>query len=192
MQRTPRLRLGSIPDVTGAGLLIRDVGCVCTMSLSPEAEQSRDVYAHAGLALYWAQCFEMSLENFLVIHARLSDHSITLVELESYEEDVQRKTLGELLQEVRQRASFDSSAEKAIGDALQKRNYLAHRFFKDRAVDFLSADGKSRMVSELQDLQQCFQIADTVASAIAQATGKLLGVRDEMMEQEMKRLAQRP
>lgn len=161
------------------------------MSLSPESEQTREVYAHAGLALYLAQCFEMSLQNFLVVHARLSDRSITLAELESYEGDVQRKTLGGLLRKVRKRASFDASAEKFIGDALEKRNFLAHHYFRERAVDFLSPGGRMRMISELQDMQHCFQIADTVASSIAQAAGKLLGVTDEMLEQEMKKLVER-
>ena len=158
------------------------------MSLSPEAEQIREVYAHAGLALYLAQCFEMSLQNFLIIHARLSDRSITLVELESYEEGVQRQTLGGLLREVRQRVSFDSSAETVIGDALQKRNLLAHHYFKERAVDFMSPDGRDRMISELEDFQSCFKFADAVASSIAQAAGKVLGITDEILEQEMKKL----
>lgn len=31
------------------------------MSLDPESEQVREVYAYYGLAMYWAQCVEQSI-----------------------------------------------------------------------------------------------------------------------------------
>ena len=160
------------------------------MLLSPQEEQSRELFAYAGLVLYWAQCFEMSLEIFLLIHTRLANKSISLSELESYESDIQRKTLGGLLRDVRQRVAFDSSAEIAIGDALEKRNLLVHRFFKERGIEALSLAGRAEMIERLQDFEQSFRVADRVAWSIVEAARKVLGIPDEIIQQELKRLAE--
>lgn len=40
----------------------------------------KEVYTHFGLAAYFAQSFEMKLHNLFLVHARLTDGSISLTD----------------------------------------------------------------------------------------------------------------
>lgn len=160
------LAVGDKPSATSAN----------PMAPSPESDQIRDIYAQAGHALYLAQCFEMSFQNLLTVHARLSNRSLTLIELESGEGEAQRQSLGGLLREVEQIAPFDALTDLILGDALQKCNCLAHRYFRERAAEIRSPEGRDRVIAELEGLQRCFQYADGLASSIAQSAGRILGI----------------
>jgi len=151
-----------------------------------EEQQCKEVYAYAGLALYCVQCFEMSLVNFLIIASRISGNTTTLKEIESLEEKAQKKTLGALLKDVRTIAAFDVSA--VITQALVKRNFLVHHLFKKRAIEFLSEKGRDKMLVELKDSCRCFQIADTAIIALCRASGKMIGITDELLNTEFNKL----
>src|SRR5688500_2884929 len=120
-------------------------------------EQCKEVYAHAGLAVYLAQCLEKSLENFLFLNARMTGIYLTLEQLNTCEKHLEAKTLGRLVAETRKHVQFKTGTEEILVTALERRNFLAHRFFKERAVDFMTKAGRDRMISELIDIQQCFQ-----------------------------------
>ena len=158
------------------------------MTEDDKSEQCKEVYAHAGLALYLAQCFEKSLENFLVLHARVSGECITLAQLDTFEERVEAQTLGRLLTDTRKHVRFDDGAEKLLATALQRRNFLAHRFFKERAADFMSPPGRDRMIAELIEIRECFRSADLVGSVICKGLQNVLGISDAMIEREFQRL----
>ena len=112
-----------------------------------KSEQCKEVYAYAGLALYWAQCLEKSLENFLCLQARVSGECVSLAQLDSFEERVEAHTLGRLVTETRKRVQFESGAEELLTAALERRNFLSHRFFKERAKDFTSKTGLDQMIT---------------------------------------------
>ena len=95
------------------------------MTDDAKSEHCKEVYAHAGLALYWAQCLEKSLENFLLLHSRLTGVCITLEEFDAFEESVEVQTLGRLLADTRKKVRFEDGAEELLATALQRRNYLA-------------------------------------------------------------------
>ena len=153
----------------------------------PESNH-KDVFAHFGLAAYHAQCFEMEMGNFLIVIRRLTEKDITLTDLERFEEANRRKTMGSLLTEVRKVVAFEDSAEDAVNDALSKRNFLAHHFFREHAVDFMSHTGREKMIAELQEMSETFLIADTVAKSVSKAAAKVLGITDELVDQEFAKL----
>jgi hypothetical protein len=158
------------------------------MTDDEKSEQCKEVYAHAGLALYWAQCLEMSLENFLCLHGRVSGECVRLAELDALEGRVEAQTLGRLLRDTRQQVQFEKGAEELLATALERRNFLAHRFFKERAEAFMSRAGRQQMIAELIEIRECFRNADMVATVICKALQKVLGISDEMIEREFKRL----
>jgi hypothetical protein len=65
------------------------------------------------------------------------------------------QTLGQLLKSLRQVMKIDSATEETLKTALDKRNYLMHRFFWEHAENLLSGTGRSRMLSELSE-HACF------------------------------------
>ncbi len=151
-------------------------------------EQGKELYAHAGLALYWAQCFEKSLENLLYLCARVSGNSLTLEELEALDRELEKQTLGRLLADARKLVTFGADAEELLGFALGRRNFLVHRFFKAHADDAMTSAGRELMIAELIEIQKCFQTADLPASVGCKALGKILGISDEMIEHDLQQL----
>lgn len=159
------------------------------MMAEDKGGQQKEIYAHAGLAVYWAQCLEKSLENILVINARLTGECITLEDLKAFENDVENQTLGRLLKNARKHIKFDEHSEKSLAIALKNRNYLAHRFFKIHAEDFFSEVGRDQMITELIEIRECFQNADQISSLLCKTLQKVIGITDEMIEAEMNRMS---
>jgi hypothetical protein len=154
----------------------------------PLEEHIKEVYAQAGLALYLAQCLEMSLANFLFIFHRATNTSVTLKDLLEVEESNSRKTLGALLKRAKEFCNFDQDAIERLDEALAFRNKLAHHFFKDHGEGFLSFSGREKMLDTLAEMQRSFQIADTLMEAVNRAMSKAVGVTDEILQQELDKI----
>ena len=154
--------------------------------MTPEDEQCRDVYAYLGVAAYFAQCLEKSLCNFLLFHNVLTKGNVTLKTVDPVEKAIHKKTLGQLLREVKPVVQFDDPAGEALVDkALDRRNFLLHHYFWERAVEFQSANGRVKLLAELSDLRVLFQRADELAKALARKAGKAVGVSDELLQAEL-------
>jgi hypothetical protein len=156
-----------------------------------DPDQVNDVFASFGLAAYNAQCFEMTLTNFLLLHQRHSDIRITVEEIESLEATLLKKTLGGLLADFRKLVTTTTDSdnpEDVLTTALKRRNDLTHRFFRDRAVHFLSEAGREIMIAELVEIANAFTRADVLVSAMHKALGQALGFTDEMLAAEFSKL----
>lgn len=151
-------------------------------------EHIKEVYAQAGLALYFAQCFEMSLSNFLFIHHRATSQRVTIEELLSLESSNAKKTLGSLLKKTKDLFAFDQDAVNRLELALEHRNRLCHHFFKDHSESFLSTSGREKMLDTLSEFQRSLQIADTLIEAANRAMAKAIGVTDEIVQQELAKI----
>jgi hypothetical protein len=182
------VRSSSSPDKTCYSIVEQ------SMQNEPNDDHFKDVYAHAGLALYWCQCFEQTLANILLLQARITKRCVTLEQLDQFEEHVEAQTLGRLLKEVRQQVTFDERAETILPEALNKRNFLAHHFFKERAAVWYATNGPERLVAELESIQTLMREADSHASAVSSRLGEHLGLTDDILEaavQELKNEAER-
>ncbi len=162
-----------------------------SQSMTPEEEQCRDVYAHFGLAVFFAQNFEKSLCNYILFQTGLTNGNITLETVDAIEKAIHKKTLGQLLKETKLIATFDDPADESlVNEALIKRNYLFHDYFWDRAVEFMSPNGREVMLGELPEFRLLFQRADTLAKAMARAAGKMLGISDDLTHAEISKMMQ--
>ena len=151
-------------------------------------EHIKEVYAQAGLALYFAQCFEMALANFLFIYHRATNDRVTVEELLALESSNAKKTLGALLMKTKDLCSFDQDALDRLDQALEHRNRLSHHFFKDHGESFLSWSGREKMLEVLLEIQRSLQIADTLIEATNRAMSQAIGVTDEIIQQELAKI----
>lgn len=94
------------------------------MTEDEKSEQCKEVYAHAGLALYWAQRLEKSLGNFLCLHGRVSGECVTLPEFDALEERVEAQTLGRLLSDTRKQVRTGSGRRATRRRAIGPRIFL--------------------------------------------------------------------
>jgi len=111
-----------------------------------------EVFRDFGYAAFTAQMLESSLVQILLaaeFAGRISFDKKRDVETELF---LSKKTLGQLIAEMK-RGGMDEQAAELLEDALTARNYLMHHFFVWHAADYVTEDGRGKMLKELQSLR---------------------------------------
>ena len=158
------------------------------MSLDPESEQVREVYAYYGLAMYWAQCVEQSIFQHLLFFdyfpkaiASYSTPEKWATEFDQYESRELGQTMGKLVRRLREAGQPTQSIERALADVLRQRNWLAHSYFSDRSIEFTLPEGRSDMIAELENLREMFMVAVDELDSITLPLATKYGMTEEML-----------
>ena len=106
--------------------------------IDPDSEQIREVYARFGVAIYYAQCLERQLAIILATKYGPGPTRISQSDFDRIIDDLFSKTLGQLVSEIRRAAELSDDEGERLKKALEKRNWLAHRYFWDRAADLVT------------------------------------------------------
>ena len=159
------------------------------MSFDPESEHVREVYAHYGLAMYWAQCLEQSIFQQLLFFDHFPKAVATYTTPENWAADYDKyemqelgNTMGKLIRRLREVGQSTEAVEQALSAALKGRNWLAHGYFPDRAIDFTLPDGRDRMIAEIDLLRDQFRECAAQLDAVSLPAARKLGFTDEMLE----------
>ena len=153
-----------------------------------EDEQTKDVYAHFGLAMYFAQVLEHGVVNAMVIARTPDRHRITRAEIDAFRAGQFERTLGQMLRELGRYLVVTNAVESTLREALERRNWLAHDYFRDRAVAFMSPDGRASMLKELQESTALFREADEALHILTAEIRRQLGIDDAAIDAEVKAL----
>lgn len=158
------------------------------MLLDPDSEQVREVYAHYGLAMYWAQCLEQSIFQHLLFFDHFPKAVAAYTTAENWAEDFDRyearelgQTMGKLIHRLKEVGQPTDSLEQPLSDALKSRNWLAHGYFADRAVEFTMSGGREHMVAELEVLREQFRNCAEQLDAVSLPAARKRGFTDEML-----------
>ena len=100
--------------------------------MDPESEP-REVFARFGLAMYLAQCLERQLALILATKYGPGPTKITRTEFDNILADLFSRTLG-LVTKIGKLAELGEDEKEQLQKALNKRNWLAHRYFWERAA----------------------------------------------------------
>jgi len=156
--------------------------------LDPESEHVREVYAYFGLAMYWAQCLEQSMFQHLLFfdHFPRAAASYTTPEkwaedFDQYERQELGQTMGKLIRRLREAGQPTAEVEQALNEALKQRNWLAHGYFADRALEFTLQEGRDRMIIEPEGLRDKFRACTAQLDAITQPIAQNLGLTEERL-----------
>jgi hypothetical protein len=145
-----------------------------------------ELYAEFGLATEKAQVLEVDCGNIALSHMVLffGKGNITDEHRRLYRnilDDCDRSTLGKLLRQVKSIGKFDDSILTAVDEALERRNYLMHHFF--RTHNF----GRKLMIEELKEIQAKLDLARTMLLGVSGTLEKLAGL-DEVPDEIAKQL----
>ncbi|MFC7498001.1 hypothetical protein ACFQRC_02070 [Enterovirga sp. GCM10030262] len=165
------------------------------------AEQEKEVFARFGLASYHAQCFEHSVVN-LLLTAELVAASKVVDSKEAWEQLVDHildssfeLTLGNILRRLEQRIAIEPRTMKIIRDAKDRRDWLAHRFFREHAEDFVTSSGRLRMLDVVEEhgthIYEAMQIVDLIEGATAKHLGDTPERREEFYSRYFKEVLAR-
>jgi hypothetical protein len=158
-------------------------------------EHVREVYARFGLAVYFAQVLEHGLVNALVILDLIPSRRHLFrsreewgVEVDAFMNRHFEATMGRMMRNLREATQTDADLENLLRDALRKRNWLVHHFFRERAAEFMSVAGRERMLREADECRALFHAADKALEAVVGPLREEAGITDEFLEREYQRL----
>jgi|ERR1041385_1427149 hypothetical protein len=158
-------------------------------------EQVKEVYARFGVALYFAQVLEHGIVNALVVldlipsrrHlVRTAKEWKTLVD--AFMSRHFESTMGRLIRDLRSVTSIPADLEEILQRALAKRNWLAHEYFRERSVQFMSAAGRESMIHESDECRELFSAADDRLEEVIRPLQIAAGMTDEMVAKELEKM----
>jgi hypothetical protein len=153
--------------------------------------ETRELYAHAGVALYLAQCLEHEIVNSLglaeIVRIWRTNRPQTASELAEYRTRVDQiwdenyeHTLGQLLNLLRRsNIAIPQSLDSLLRESLQVRNRLVHQYFRERAKDWFEADGRRAMANELKTMQSLFSRADHTLHEVTAKIRRAFGMTED-------------
>ena len=163
--------------------------------MDKKSEQCKDVYAHFGLALYLAQCLEQGMIHLIVFLDHFPKAVASFTTRENWEDDYDKffegenkRTMGQLLGRLQKVGIPCDKLKIKLKEALVKRNWLAHAYFSERAMEFMSEAGRLKMISELELAQQLFSEIDTDISSIFYEIADKHGLSEEIINKMMEEM----
>lgn len=161
-----------------------------------ENDQCREVYAYFGLAMYWAQVFEHEIINSIML-LKIFPNSKSVKSLAEWQNIVDdfyaekfEKTMGKIVADFKL-SGIDTSTEfmQTLESSLNARNFLAHKFFRIHSIDFVTNQGRTRMIEELASYTELFKSANESLCAKASQIRFKLGMSDEMIAHKIKEMS---
>jgi len=156
------------------------------MTMDDES-QIRDVYAHFGLAMYLAQCLEQSVFMHLMFFDFFPRNVLEFTDQQNWREKFDRyesvelgKTMGRLIQTLKDASQPTDEIKSVLANALIERNRLVHKYFSEKSVAFVTELGRGEMISELESIQNMFRTTAVMIDSITMPVARGYGFTEEM------------
>jgi hypothetical protein len=99
--------------------------------------------------------------------------------------------MGGLKKLVKASADFDEALKKRIDDAKDRRDFLAHHYWREQAVTMETKEGRDKMIAELTADADTFEKLAADIEAAMKPVRERLGLKDEELDAAVeKQLAQ--
>jgi hypothetical protein len=143
----------------------------------------RDLYVAYGQTAEMAQVLELEAGNFALAYCSLvfDPENLTLEDRYAFKalsDDVDRRTFGNRLKHIREVGTISESIETSLNDALGKRNYLTHKFFRAHNFAIHSEEGRKAMATELDEIYRTLSVAHSILSGMTHTFTEAFGRRN--------------
>lgn len=162
---------------------------------SDQDRHVREVYPRFGLAIHHAQVLEHGLVNCLAMLELIPSrrdlaHSQAewRAAVDAFFDRRFEASMGRLMMALREVTSIPTDLEGLLREALQRRNWLAHDFFRERAAEFGTPSGREQMLLEVDACRAVFEAADSRLDGITRPLRLSAGITDELMDREYRRM----
>lgn len=157
-------------------------------------EQVKEVYGLFGLAIYWTQVLEHTIVNLLIVSTLMPEYYQNQYSPEewfrafdSFFEKEFKNTLGKMINNLKKSSDYNCELDDRLLEVLNIRNRLVHRYFRERAIDFLSSEGRDKMIEELTDSICLFKSTDLLLNGVMNKIRRSFGISDSSFKEEMDR-----
>lgn len=140
-----------------------------------DVEDTKETYAHFGLAIYWCQILEHGIVNAMVILRLPRRDRIVRTEIDAFYDQQFKKTLGGLINGLRAETALPNDLEDLLTRALTMRNWLCHHYFRERAIQIMTPAGRLGMIEELEAAWALLKSADDSLTAAVQPIAERYG-----------------
>ncbi len=124
------------------------------------------VYHDAGRALEAACLLETELGTCLLVLDALETGSFANPDADAYlrlREAIDSNTLGRSIRAIKSKLSITENMDSVFQEALEARNFLAHRFFPHHGMNIHDPGGRDEMVAHIDKLRDAVWAAYTIA-----------------------------
>ncbi|AYA35876.1 hypothetical protein D3Y59_01715 [Hymenobacter oligotrophus] len=152
--------------------------------LSPE-EQTKEVYAHFGLAVYFGQAVEQQLANMLIFDKLFQVKPETPEQYSALFEEyaAAAKPAGILAIETQMAYQLADADRDELQQVLMLREYLADTYFKVHAQRLLQPEQKGQLVADFADFQARARALHNRLQQYQQQYVERTGVDADLMQQ---------
>jgi hypothetical protein len=129
------------------------------------------VYQAAGKALELAQLLETEIGTSLLALDALETKSFLRPDADAYtrlRDAIDGQTLGRSLKQIKSRLNLDDNLEDVFADALESRNFLAHRFYAQHGTRIFEPAGCDHMIAHIDKLREKLMRAYNSAQGISE------------------------
>ena len=151
-------------------------------------EETREVYARYGLAMYFAQVVEHAIVNLMIALRLPQREALTKGDIDQFMDEAFSMTFGRLLKELRRMGQSTHFLQRDLAQARDMRNWLVHRYFRDRAVQFMSPAGRVVMLQELDDATNLFLEVNERLERLSAEVRAANNVGEDAVRQEYEQL----
>lgn len=163
------------------------------MDIDQEDYYSRELFAHFGLAMYHTQVLEHAIVNLIAFASlipTITKQDLTKFEwhnlIDEFYSTNFKKTLGQLIKALKSYGiNLPDNLASILEDSLEKRNYLAHHFFREEIQSCFTLEGNITLITKLQEYQQVFINTDRLIDKIILPFANKYGITEQIIQQEL-------
>jgi len=157
-----------------------------------EGAHHREVYAHFGLAMYLAQVLENGLVNALTMFDFIPNHQEHIgsrtawsVAFDAFSASKIELTMGNLINVLKKVTTVPDALEARLRHALHRRSFLVHHYFRDNVALFSTAEGRDRLIADLETYQAEFTAADSALFALVEPVMHRYGMTQDRLDEAL-------
>jgi hypothetical protein len=154
---------------------------------SPDENLVKEVYAHFGLCVFFSQVIETNLINFLTALETAASKVPTRRTFDDLYAKHESFTFGNLMKALSAHGFLPNDVMQDVQRLKAERDHLAHRYFRDHDLDFMTVGGCNQMIDDLQARRDRFIEVDRRMSGFHTTALAKIGVAPEQIDTTMER-----
>lgn len=174
-------------------------------NLDDDSWDIRETFAYFGRAFYTSSVFEVGLVHALLFGSFLKevrndfvaddgksfDRARYEAEFDKFMSEHFAQTLGNILNRVKQLPHPEPGLIDRLVTAKKRRDFLVHHYWRERSVEFATANGRAQMRVELEHDTEMFLSLDREVDRAMKPSRENLGISDEMLESNFRKFRER-
>jgi hypothetical protein len=155
----------------------------------PSGKLIKEMYAPFGLAYYHSECLHRELCNAYILAPFSKPDGVTGPRVNERMTEAFAMTLGQVVDAIRPWVTGE--LQSTLEEAVERRNFLAHRFWFERCHLMSSEDGARQLIDDLCADSEFFSRADEEVGAHFSDQSVRLGLTDERRQLALEEMLER-